>query len=121
MKEFKQVRLRKQKRKINPFQENQVIQMEKQNKFDVIIIGGGQAGYLTAIQASRKGLKTALIEKNRIGGNYFFKGLLPIRSLLESACLFEKVRNAKEFGVKCGAATPDWQTITLRTTTIAAK
>ncbi|NQU06884.1 MAG: FAD-dependent oxidoreductase, partial [Calditrichaeota bacterium] len=59
--------------------------MEQQNKFDVIIIGGGPAGYIAAIQAVRSGLKTALIEKNRIGGNHLNAGAVPFRSLLESA------------------------------------
>lgn len=95
--------------------------MEKKDKFDVIIIGGGQTGYLTAIQASRNGLKTALIERKRIGGSHFFGGAIPLRSLLESAYVFEKTRNAKEFGLKCGAATPDWQAITQRAMTIATK
>jgi dihydrolipoamide dehydrogenase len=95
--------------------------MEQQDKFDVIIIGGGQAGYITAIQAAHAGLTTALIEKNRIGGSYLLYGAVPIRSLLESAFVLEKIRNAKEFGIKCGTATADWKTITLRAVKIATK
>jgi len=68
-------------------------------KYDVIIIGSGPAGYVAAIRSGQVGLKTAIIEKNDIGGMCLNWGCIPTKSIIESAKYFNSVKNAKEFGV----------------------
>ena len=67
--------------------------------YDIIIIGAGPAGYVAAIRAAQVGLKTAIIEKYYIGGMCLNWGCIPTKSLIESARVFEKVKNSEEFGI----------------------
>jgi dihydrolipoamide dehydrogenase len=68
--------------------------------YDIIIIGSGPAGYISAIRASQVGLKTLLVEKENIGGMCLNWGCIPSKSMIESAKLFTKIKSsAKEFGV----------------------
>ncbi|RLD45761.1 MAG: dihydrolipoyl dehydrogenase, partial [Bacteroidetes bacterium] len=60
-------------------------------KFDVIIIGSGPAGYVAAIRAGQVGLKTAIIEKGKIGGMCLNWGCIPSKALIESAKLYRKI------------------------------
>jgi len=81
-------------------------------KYDVIIIGSGPAGYVAAIRAGQVGLKTAIIEKNDIGGMCLNWGCIPTKSIIESAKMFQKVKHSSEFGVKGvdkKALSFDWQ------------
>ncbi len=69
-------------------------------KYDIIIIGSGPAGYTAAIRASQLGMRTALIEKHEIGGICLNWGCVPVKSLIESAKLFQKIQNdATEMGI----------------------
>ena len=68
-------------------------------KFDVIVIGGGPGGYVAAIRAAQLGLKTAVLEKEHIGGICLNWGCIPTKALLKSAELLEKIKNADEFGI----------------------
>jgi dihydrolipoamide dehydrogenase len=69
-------------------------------KYDIIIIGSGPAGYTAAIRASQLGMRTALIEKHEIGGICLNWGCVPVKSLIESAKLFQKIQNdAAEMGI----------------------
>ncbi|MCX6230145.1 MAG: dihydrolipoyl dehydrogenase [Bacteroidetes bacterium] len=69
-------------------------------QYDIVIIGSGPAGYVTAIRAGQLGLKTAIIEKDKIGGMCLNWGCIPSKSILESAKVFQKVKNdAASFGV----------------------
>lgn len=74
---------------------------------DVAIIGAGPGGYVTAIYAARKGLKTVLVEKGRLGGTCLNRGCIPTKALLQSAHVYETVRQAREFGIDTGDAVPD--------------
>ena len=56
--------------------------------YDLIVLGGGPGGYVAAIKAGRAGLKTALIEKNRLGGTCLNKGCIPTKYLLHTAEVF---------------------------------
>ena len=70
-------------------------------KFDVIIIGSGPAGYVAAIRAGQVGLKTAIIEKGKIGGMCLNWGCIPSKALIESAKLFRKIsKDAAKFGIE---------------------
>ncbi|PLX09974.1 MAG: dihydrolipoyl dehydrogenase [Marinilabiliales bacterium] len=69
-------------------------------KYDVIIIGSGPAGYIAAVRAGQIGLKTAIIEKKDIGGMCLNWGCVPIKSLIESAKFYNKIKKAHDFGIK---------------------
>jgi dihydrolipoamide dehydrogenase len=82
--------------------------MEKQN-FDVIVIGAGPGGYVAAIKAGQKGLKTAIIEKEYFGGTCLNIGCIPTKTLIAGAEIFHKTVHAEDFGIKIsGKITPDW-------------
>ena len=70
--------------------------------FDVIILGGGPAGYVCAIRCAQLGLATAVIEREALGGTCVIWGCIPAKALLESASLANKVRHAADFGVQVG-------------------
>ncbi|NOY23089.1 MAG: dihydrolipoyl dehydrogenase [Acidobacteria bacterium] len=68
--------------------------------YDLIIIGAGPGGYVSAIYAAKHGLKTALIEKDdRLGGTCLNVGCIPTKTLIETAVLMRKIGHAKDFGV----------------------
>lgn len=67
-------------------------------KFDVVIIGGGPGGYVAAIRASQLGLKTALIEKDTLGGVCLNWGCIPTKSLIRNAEVVNLLSKGKEFG-----------------------
>jgi dihydrolipoamide dehydrogenase len=67
--------------------------------YDLIIIGAGPAGYVAAIRAGQLGLKTAIVEKQYIGGMCLNWGCIPSKAILESAKVFEKTKTLSEFGI----------------------
>ena len=67
--------------------------------FDIIIIGSGPGGYVAAIRASQLGLKTAIIEKESLGGICLNWGCIPTKALLKSAQVFEYIQHAQDFGI----------------------
>ncbi|MBN2430073.1 MAG: dihydrolipoyl dehydrogenase [Acidobacteria bacterium] len=67
--------------------------------YDLVIIGSGPAGYVAAIRAAQVGLKTAVIEKDTIGGMCINWGCIPTKALLESAKLFQRIHDASQFGI----------------------
>jgi len=73
---------------------------EAAKEFDLAIIGGGPGGYVAAIKAGQLGLKTCLIEKERVGGTCLHRGCIPTKSLLYSAYLYHLCKRSHEFGVK---------------------
>jgi dihydrolipoamide dehydrogenase len=68
-------------------------------EYDVIIIGSGPAGYVAAIRAGQVGLRTALVEKQDIGGMCLNWGCIPSKSIIESAKFFDRLNQADEFGI----------------------
>ncbi len=68
--------------------------------YDVIIIGSGPGGYVAAIRASQLGLKTAIIERESLGGICLNWGCIPTKALLKSAQVFEYINHAGEYGIK---------------------
>ncbi len=70
-------------------------------EYDVAIIGGGPGGYVAAIRAAQLGLKTALIEKDRVGGVCLNWGCIPSKALLTNAELVSLIQRSQEFGIAC--------------------
>jgi len=68
-------------------------------EYDLIIIGAGPAGYVAAIRAGQVGLKTALIEKQHIGGMCLNWGCIPSKAILESAKYYNEIKDASEYGI----------------------
>jgi len=75
------------------------------DKFDLVIIGGGNGGYIPAIRASQLGMSVALIEKREgghLGGTCLNLGCIPTKALLQTAAILNDVKHGEEFGVKIG-------------------
>lgn len=69
-------------------------------EYDLVILGGGTGGYVAAIRASQLGLKTAIVEKGKLGGTCLHKGCIPSKALLRSAEVFATAKKSEEFGVE---------------------
>ncbi len=82
-------------------------------EYDVLIIGAGPGGYTAALRAAQKGLKTAVVEKDHLGGVCLNWGCIPTKALLESARHLNSLRKADEFGIRVGDSQIDalkiWQ------------
>lgn len=74
------------------------------NNYDVVILGGGMGGYVAALRASQLGLKTALVEKEKIGGTCLHRGCIPSKALLKSAEVFQLAKSANNFGIDIPSA-----------------
>lgn len=83
-------------------------------QFDVVVIGGGPAGYGTALYGASAGLSIALVEKEKVGGTCLHRGCIPAKELLETAHVFRTVAESATFGVNAGAPTIDWTTAMAR-------
>ncbi len=68
-------------------------------KYDLIIIGGGPGGYTAAVKAASSGLKTVVIEKDKLGGVCLNRGCIPTKALLFASRMFSRMQNCDEFGV----------------------
>jgi dihydrolipoamide dehydrogenase len=68
-------------------------------EYDLVILGGGTGGYVAAIRASQLGLKTAIVEKGKLGGTCLHKGCIPSKALLRSAEVYATAKRGEEFGV----------------------
>ena len=77
-------------------------------KYDVIVLGSGPGGYVTAIRASQLGLKTAVIERESLGGICLNWGCIPTKALLKSANVFDYIKNAEEYGIQVAAPKADF-------------
>ncbi len=73
------------------------------SKYDIIVIGSGPGGYVAAIRAAHRGLKTAIVEKDpKLGGTCLLRGCIPTKSLLHSADLLSELKGAKGHGIITG-------------------
>jgi dihydrolipoamide dehydrogenase len=68
--------------------------------YDVVIVGGGPGGYVTAIRSAQLGLKTAVVEKDKLGGICLNWGCIPTKALLRSAEIYRNIKNSEEYGIK---------------------
>jgi dihydrolipoamide dehydrogenase len=78
------------------------------NQFDVIILGGGPAGYVAAIRSAQLGLSTAVIEQDKLGGVCVNIGCIPTKALLHSAYIANLLKESKDFGVDAGTVKTDY-------------
>ena len=70
------------------------------NDFDLVVLGAGTGGYTAAFRAAQLGLRVALVDEDKLGGTCLHRGCIPAKALLESAAFTERVRHAKDFGLK---------------------
>ncbi len=90
--------------------------------FDLVVIGGGPAGYVGAIRAAQLGMKVACVERDKLGGVCLNWGCIPSKSLLANAELYEKVsREAKDWGLIFEKLDVDWPQIIARSRGVASK
>tara|TARA_X000000950_G_scaffold94766_1_gene119490 strand:+ start:521 stop:1912 length:1392 start_codon:yes stop_codon:yes gene_type:complete len=88
-------------------------------KFDLIVLGSGPGGYVTAIRASQLGLKTAIVEKESLGGVCLNWGCIPTKALLKSAQVFEYIKKANEYGLKIKDFDKDFDAVVKRSRDVA--
>lgn len=89
--------------------------------FDLIVIGSGPGGYVAAIRASQLGLKTAIVEKESLGGVCLNWGCIPTKALLKSAQVFEYLKHAADYGIEAAAPKADFGKVVNRSREVAAK
>lgn len=87
--------------------------------FDVIVLGSGPGGYVTAIRAAQLGFKTAIIEKENLGGVCLNWGCIPTKALLKSAQVFEYLKHAEEYGLKAEGVDKDFDSVVKRSRKVA--
>ena len=76
-------------------------------EFDLIVVGSGPGGYVGAIRAAQLGNRTAIIERDHIGGRCLNKACIPAKAVLRSADILSEVREASEFGIEVAEPTVD--------------
>jgi dihydrolipoamide dehydrogenase len=89
--------------------------------YDLVIIGSGPGGYVAAIRASQLGLKTAIIEKDKLGGVCLNWGCIPTKSLLNSAQIFSTLKKASFYGIKSENIQINFSSIIERSRSVAEK
>ena len=88
-------------------------------KFDIIILGSGPGGYVTAIRASQLGLKTAIVEKESLGGVCLNWGCIPTKALLKSAQVFEYIKHSEEYGISVENFDKNFDNVVARSRNVA--
>jgi len=89
--------------------------------YDVIVLGSGPGGYVAAIRASQLGLKTAIVERENLGGICLNWGCIPTKALLRSAEVFHQMKHAKDYGLSADNFTADLDAIVKRSRGVASK
>lgn len=87
--------------------------------YDIVIVGSGPGGYVTAIRASQLGLKTAIVEKESLGGICLNWGCIPTKALLKSAQVFNYINHAGDFGVEVKESNADFNGMIGRSRNVA--
>ena len=82
-----------------------------ESRYDVVVLGAGPGGYVAAIRCAQLGLKTAIVERQYMGGVCLNVGCIPTKALLYSAEMYDEVRNAGKFGIKVGDVSLDWDAV----------
>src|ERR1700749_4571970 len=87
--------------------------------YDVVVLGSGPGGYVAAIRASQLGLKTAIVEKESLGGICLNWGCIPTKALLKSAQVFQDIVHAKDYGIAVGEPKADFPGVVKRSREVA--
>ncbi|CDR66043.1 dihydrolipoyl dehydrogenase [Staphylococcus schweitzeri] len=85
-----------------------------EKQYDLVVLGGGTAGYVAAIRASQLGKRVAIVERQLLGGTCLHKGCIPTKSLLKSAEIYQTVKQASKFGVEVQEATVNFENMLAR-------
>jgi dihydrolipoamide dehydrogenase len=88
--------------------------------YDVVVLGSGPGGYVAAIRASQLGFKTAIVEKESLGGICLNWGCIPTKALLKSAQVYEDIKHAKDYGIEA-SGTADFAAVIKRSRGVADK
>jgi dihydrolipoamide dehydrogenase len=89
------------------------------SKYDIIVLGSGPGGYVTAIRASQLGFKTAVIEKENLGGVCLNWGCIPTKALLKSAQVFDYLKHAEDYGLSVKGFDKDFDAVVKRSRGVA--
>ncbi len=89
--------------------------------YDVIVIGSGPGGYVAAIRASQLGFKTAVVEKESLGGICLNWGCIPTKALLKTASVYESITHANDYGIQVGDYKADFGAVVKRSRGVADK
>lgn len=89
------------------------------SNYDIIVLGSGPGGYVTAIRASQLGFKTAIIEKESLGGVCLNWGCIPTKALLKSAQVFDYLKHAEDYGLTLKDADKDFTKVVQRSRSVA--
>ena len=90
-------------------------------KYDVVVLGAGPGGYVAAIRAAQLGLKTAIIEKEKLGGICLNWGCIPTKALLRTAEILNNIKKSNDFGIKIKGYEIDFSRIINRSREISSK
>jgi dihydrolipoamide dehydrogenase len=93
--------------------------MQMADQFDVIVLGSGPGGYVAAIRAAQLGLKTAIVERENLGGICLNWGCIPTKALLRSGEMLHHMKHADSFGLVAGEVKPDLGKIVARSRAVA--
>ncbi|WP_091259422.1 dihydrolipoyl dehydrogenase [Flavobacterium omnivorum] len=88
-------------------------------KYDIIVLGSGPGGYVTAIRASQLGFKVAVIEKENLGGVCLNWGCIPTKALLKSAQVFDYLKHAADYGLTVSSFDKDFSAVVQRSRSVA--
>src|SRR3954451_20211174 len=80
-----------------------------ESKYDCVVIGSGPGGYVAAIRAAQLGMKTAVVEKENVGGRCLNEACIPAKAILRVAEVMDEVSHAKGFGIKVDGVSFDWK------------
>jgi len=88
---------------------------------DIVVIGGGPAGYVAAIHAAHLGAKVAVVEKDRLGGTCLNRGCIPTKALVRSVEVLLEARRADDFGIEVDNVKINFQKIMARKSNVVSQ
>src|SRR5215510_8415651 len=92
-----------------------------ENSFDILVIGSGPGGYVTAIRAAQLGFKTAIVEREYLGGICLNWGCIPTKALLRSAEIYHYLKHAGSYGLSAGEVGYDAKAVVERSRKVAKR